>query len=34
MKFKQNDGQNQRIERITTTHLVLGIDTSSCRTQK
>jgi transposase len=26
MKFKQSDGQNQRIERITTTHLVVGID--------
>ena len=26
MKFKQSDGQNQRIERITTSHLVVGID--------
>ncbi|SDO37271.1 Transposase [Paenibacillus sp. yr247] len=26
MKFKQTDGQNQRIERITTPHLVVGID--------
>ncbi|MDQ0899158.1 IS110 family transposase [Paenibacillus sp. V4I7] len=26
MKFKQNDGQNQRIERISTSHLVIGID--------
>ncbi|WP_246303137.1 hypothetical protein [Paenibacillus plantarum] len=26
MKFKQSDGQNQRIERITTPHLVVGID--------
>lgn len=26
MKFKQTDGQNQRIERITTSHLVIGID--------
>ncbi len=26
MKFKQSDGLNQRIERITTTHLVIGID--------
>lgn len=26
MKFKQTDGQNQRIERITTSHLVVGID--------
>ncbi|MFK7697796.1 IS110 family transposase [Paenibacillus sp. HJGM_3] len=26
MKFKQSDGLNQRIERITTTHLVVGID--------
>jgi transposase len=26
MKFKQSDGQNQRIERITTAHLVVGID--------
>ncbi|MDQ0886607.1 transposase [Paenibacillus sp. V4I9] len=26
MKFKQNDGQNQRIERISTSHLVVGID--------
>ncbi|MCG7218132.1 IS110 family transposase [Paenibacillus mucilaginosus] len=26
MKFKQSDVQNQRIERITTSHLVVGID--------
>jgi transposase len=26
MKFKQSEGQNQRIERITTSHLVVGID--------
>jgi hypothetical protein len=26
MKFKQSDGQNQRIERITTSHLIVGID--------
>ncbi|WP_177313988.1 hypothetical protein [Paenibacillus sp. cl123] len=26
MKFKQTDEQNQRIERITPTHLVIGID--------
>jgi transposase len=26
MKFKQTDAQNQRIERITTSHLVVGID--------
>ncbi|MEC0270760.1 hypothetical protein [Paenibacillus anseongense] len=26
MKFKQSDGQNQRIERITTSHLVVSID--------
>jgi transposase len=26
MKFKQSDGQNQRIERITASHLVIGID--------
>ncbi|RCW40282.1 hypothetical protein DFP97_1393 [Paenibacillus prosopidis] len=26
MKFKQSVGQNQRIERITTSHLVVGID--------
>ena len=26
MKFKQTDGQNQRIERISTSHLVVGID--------
>ena len=26
MKFKQSDEQNQRIERITPTHLVIGID--------
>lgn len=26
MKFKQSAGQNQRIERITTSHLVVGID--------
>ncbi|WP_307443151.1 hypothetical protein [Paenibacillus sp. V4I3] len=26
MKFKQSDGQNQRIERISTTHLIVGID--------
>lgn len=26
MKFKQRDAQNQRIERITTNHLVIGID--------
>jgi transposase len=26
MKFKQSDGQNQRIERISTSHLVVGID--------
>lgn len=26
MKFKQTDAQNQRIEQITTSHLVLGID--------
>lgn len=26
MKFKQSDGQNQRIERITTTHIIVGID--------
>ncbi|RCW40112.1 hypothetical protein [Paenibacillus prosopidis] len=26
MKFKQSDGQNQRIDRITTSHLVIGID--------
>ncbi|MFD0696541.1 transposase, partial [Paenibacillus sp. GCM10027628] len=26
MKFKQSEGQNQRIERISTTHLVVGID--------
>lgn len=26
MKFKQQDAQNQRIERITTNHLVVGID--------
>jgi transposase len=26
MNFKQSDGQNQRIERITASHLVIGID--------
>jgi transposase len=26
MKFKQSEGQNQRIERITTSHLIVGID--------
>jgi hypothetical protein len=26
MNFKQSEGQNQRIERITTSHLVVGID--------
>lgn len=26
MKFKQSHGQNQRIERITTSHLIIGID--------
>ncbi|MCY9670282.1 IS110 family transposase, partial [Paenibacillus alginolyticus] len=26
MNFKQTDGQNQRIERISTSHLVVGID--------
>jgi transposase len=26
MKFKQSDGQNQRVERISTSHLVIGID--------
>lgn len=26
MKFKQTDAQNQRIEQITTSHLVIGID--------
>ncbi|WP_240421404.1 IS110 family transposase [Paenibacillus periandrae] len=26
MKFKQTEGQNQRIERISTSHLVVGID--------
>ncbi|WP_364147804.1 IS110 family transposase [Paenibacillus sp. LPE1-1-1.1] len=26
MKFKQSDAQNQRIERMTTSHLVVGID--------
>jgi hypothetical protein len=26
MKFKQIDGQNQRIEHISTSHLVVGID--------
>ncbi|MDQ0878848.1 hypothetical protein QFZ77_007507 [Paenibacillus sp. V4I3] len=26
MKFKQSEVQNQRIERITTSHLVVGID--------
>ncbi|GIP33489.1 hypothetical protein J2TS4_26990 [Paenibacillus sp. J2TS4] len=26
MKFKQSVGQNQRIERITSSHLVVGID--------
>jgi transposase len=26
MKFKQIDGQNQRIERISPSHLVVGID--------
>jgi transposase len=26
IKFKQSDGQNQRIERITTSDLVVGID--------
>ncbi|MEW9669872.1 hypothetical protein [Ammoniphilus sp. 3BR4] len=26
MKFKQSHGQNQRIERITPSHLVVGID--------
>lgn len=26
MKFKQSDAQNQRIERITTSHLVVRID--------
>lgn len=26
MKFKQSDGQNQRIERISMTHLIVGID--------
>ena len=26
MKFKQIDGQNQRIEQISTSHLVVGID--------
>ncbi|WP_214626561.1 IS110 family transposase [Paenibacillus agaridevorans] len=26
MKFKQSDAQNQRIEQITTSHLVIGID--------
>ena len=26
MKFKQSEGQNQRIERISTSHLVVGID--------
>ncbi|WP_341277992.1 hypothetical protein [Paenibacillus sp. FSL H8-0537] len=25
-KFKQTDAQNQRIEQITTSHLVIGID--------
>lgn len=25
MKLKQSNGQNQRIERITTSHLVIGI---------
>jgi hypothetical protein len=31
MKFKQNDGQNQRIERITTSHLIVGIDMAKIR---
>ncbi|MGO4271626.1 IS110 family transposase, partial [Paenibacillus sp. TAF58] len=26
MKFKQSEGQNQRIERISTSHLFVGID--------
>lgn len=26
LKFKQSDAQNQRIERISTSHLVVGID--------
>uniref|UniRef100_UPI0016489424 hypothetical protein n=1 Tax=Paenibacillus cremeus TaxID=2163881 RepID=UPI0016489424 len=26
MKFKQNDAQNQRIEHITSNHLVVGVD--------
>ncbi|REE54718.1 hypothetical protein A8990_1792 [Paenibacillus taihuensis] len=26
MKFKQSEAQNQRIERITTSHLIVGID--------
>lgn len=26
MKFKQSDSQNQRVERISTSHLVVGID--------
>lgn len=26
MKFKQSDLTNQRIERITTSHLIVGID--------
>ncbi|MFC5649579.1 hypothetical protein ACFPYJ_10625 [Paenibacillus solisilvae] len=26
MKIKQSDAQNQRIERITTSHLVVGVD--------
>jgi len=26
MKFKQHDAQNQRIERITSNHIVVGID--------
>lgn len=26
MKFKQSEGQNQRIERITTSHLIIGTD--------
>jgi transposase len=26
MKFKQIDTQNQRVEKITTSHLVVGID--------
>ncbi|WP_193726811.1 hypothetical protein [Paenibacillus guangzhouensis] len=26
MKYKQSEAQNQRIERISTTHLIVGID--------